>query len=80
MINSEKSLSCLKTHLTSELEKTLFDNFVLKDTDLKAEVLRRAILSKTSAEISALSNIIKSLLARGCEHDIQHVLKSLLNE
>lgn len=79
-INSEKSLSHLKMHLISQLEKTLLENCVqLTDVDLTSETMRLAILSKTSAEISALNNFIRSLLARGAKHSIRHVFESFLN-
>lgn len=81
MINSEKSLSCLRSYLASELETMLRENYVLpEDVDPTTETVRLAISSKTSAEISALANIVKTLLARGSKHDIRRVLESFLKD
>jgi hypothetical protein len=78
MIDSERSMSSLTKHLVSEFERTLIENHVLpEDTRLSIETVRRVISTKTSAEISALTNVIRSLLARGSRHAIHRVLESL---
>lgn len=81
IINSERSLTGIKTHLAVELERTLLENSVpLMGVDLTSEAVRLAILSRTSAEISALNNVIRLLLARGAKHNIQRVFESFLKE